>query len=87
MAQKQSSSPPAADLNSEQEERAALILQHLRTHADQHFQELAVLLASKPDHELFGQTEYEARDILHRIGTQALQAAVDSRQKKGVPGC
>jgi hypothetical protein len=46
-----------------------------------------VLLASKPDSELFGQTEFEARDIILRIGAQAMQAAVNERQKKGVPGC
>lgn len=87
MASKQPSSANAAELSSEQQEHADRILRHLRTHADQHLQELAVLLASKPDSELFGQTEFEARDILHRIGAQAVQAAVNERQKKGVPGC
>lgn len=87
MARKPSSPTTAAELNSEQQAHADRILQHLRTHADQHLQELAVLLASKPDSELFGQTEFEARDIILRIGAQAMQAAVNERQKKGVPGC
>jgi hypothetical protein len=87
MALKQASSTSATELNPEQQEHAERILQHLRATADRHLQELAVLLASKPDNELFGQTEFQARDILHRIGAQAIQAAVDERQKRGVPGC
>lgn len=87
MAPNQPSSADAAQLSSEQQEHADRILQHLRTNADQHLRELSVLLASKPDSELFGQTEFEARNILHRIGAQAVQAAVNERQKKGVPGC
>jgi len=87
MAHQQPSPASATQLSSEQREHADRILQHLRTHADQHLQELAILLASKPDSELFGQTEFEARDILHRIGAQAVQTAVNARQKKGVPGC
>jgi hypothetical protein len=76
-----------AELSAEQQQQAELILQHLRTHADQHLQELALLLASKPDCELFGKTEFEARDIIHRIGADAMQAALESRQKKGLSGC
>lgn len=76
----------STELDEQQQQRADAILQHLRTHADQHLQELATLFASKPDSELFGQTEFEARDILHRIGAQAVQAAVDSH-KRGVLRC
>jgi hypothetical protein len=37
---------------------------------------------------LFGQTEYELRDLVHRLGAQVLEAAADERQKKGwVRGC
>ena len=86
MARNQSASVASAELSPQQQECADRILQHLRTHADRHLQELAVLLASKPDSELFGKTEFEARDIVHRIGAAAMQAAVEERQKKGVPG-
>ena len=74
-------------LNAEQQEQAERILQHLRARADKHLEELALLLASKPDRELFGKTEFEARDIIHRIGADAMQAALEARQKKGVSGC
>jgi hypothetical protein len=46
---------------------------------------MARLLASKQDHELFGQTEYQLRDIVHGLGAKALQAAANERSKKGVP--
>ncbi len=44
---------------------------------------LAELLASKPDAQLLGQTEFEVRDAVHRLGAQALQAALDERKKGG----
>lgn len=74
-------------LSAEQQAQADRILEHLRTHADKHLQELATLLASKPDSELFGKTEFEARDIINQIGADAMQAALESRQKKGLSGC
>ena len=46
---------------------------------------LAELLASKPDDQLLGQTEFEVRDRVHGIGAKAIEAALDER-KKGVPG-
>jgi hypothetical protein len=33
--------------------------------------------------QLFGRTEYELRDQVHRLGARALEAAADERQKKG----
>ncbi len=45
---------------------------------------LAALLAGKADHELFGQTEYEVRDGVHRLGAKSLEAALEDRQKKGL---
>ncbi|WP_197443026.1 hypothetical protein [Lignipirellula cremea] len=87
MAKLNGSLTKAAELSPEQQERADLILQHLRANADKHLVELSVLLASKPDSQIFGKTEFEARDIVHRIGAQAIQAAVDAAAKKGVPGC
>lgn len=49
---------------------------------------VAKLLASKPDGELFGETEFELRDRLHRLGAASLEGAAEQRQKKGrVRGC
>jgi hypothetical protein len=33
---------------------------------------LAQLLVSKPSDQVFGQTEFQLRDVLHKIGTKAL---------------
>jgi hypothetical protein len=41
------------------------------------------LLASKGDDPLFGQAEYEVRDLVHRTGAEALQAALDGRKRGG----
>jgi hypothetical protein len=47
---------------------------------------LAELLASKANPQLLGKTEFEVRDALHRLGAQALQAALDERKKGGTRG-
>jgi hypothetical protein len=44
---------------------------------------LARLLAAKPDAQLLGKTEFEVRDAVHRLGAQALEAALDERKKGG----
>jgi hypothetical protein len=38
-------------------------------------------LVSKADHELLGATEFEIRDRVHRIGTHALDTALNGRKK------
>jgi hypothetical protein len=40
-------------------------------------------MASKPNHQLFGQTEFELRDRVHAMGVLVLETAADERQKKG----
>jgi hypothetical protein len=40
---------------------------------EQEISNLARLLVSKPEEELFGQTEFQVRDMVLRIGAQAFQ--------------
>ncbi len=47
---------------------------------------IAELLASKPDHQLLGKTEYEVRDRVHRIGAKAIETALNGRKKGGTKG-
>ena len=47
---------------------------------------LAELLASKPDHQLLGPTEFEVRDRVHTIGAKAIETALDERKKGGTKG-
>ena len=44
---------------------------------------IAELLASKPDDKLFGETEFQLRDIVHRVGAGALETAARQRKKGG----
>ena len=44
------------------------------------------LLVSKQDHELFGETEFEVRDLVHQIGARAIETAVNERKKGGTKG-
>ena len=47
---------------------------------------IAELLASKPDRQLLGQTEFEVRDLVHKIGAKSLETALDERKKGGTKG-
>ena len=73
------------ELTPEQEAEAQRIEQILREATQGDIRQLARLLASKSDRELFGQTEYQVRDLVHGIGAKALQATANERSKKGVP--
>jgi len=45
--------------------------------------EIARLMVCKGDGELFGKTEFELRDMVHRLGRNALEAMVNDRKKGG----
>jgi hypothetical protein len=45
--------------------------------------QMARLLASKPNRELLGRTEFQIRDSCHRIAAHALDAALEQRKKGG----
>jgi hypothetical protein len=70
-------------LNAEQAAEAERIYQRLEAAFDEERRRIACLLASKGNSELFGRTEFEVRDRVHRLGATALEAAADERQKKG----
>ena len=54
-------------LNDEQEAEAQRIYERLAAAFDQERMRMARLMASKGNHELFGQTEYELRDRAHEL--------------------
>jgi F420-0:gamma-glutamyl ligase len=68
------------ELTSEQEEQAKLLEAKIRLAVDQEIAGLARLLVSKSEHDLFGQTEFQVRDAVLRIGAQAYEEHL--RQKK-----
>jgi hypothetical protein len=73
----------AVELNVEQEGEAQRIYERLRGAFDEELKAMARFMASKPNHQLFGETEFELRDRVHRLGARVLETAADERQKKG----
>lgn len=46
---------------------------------------MCCLMAAKQDGEMLGQTEFELRAHVLKMGAMTLEAAVNQRRKKGVP--
>jgi hypothetical protein len=67
----------------ERNQEAERIYQILKARIDTDLRQLAELLASKEDHQIFGTTEFEVRDRVHRIGAEAIQTALEERKKRG----
>jgi hypothetical protein len=57
----------------ELEAKAQELLTRLRSQTDDELLALARLLVSKEDRELFGDTEFQVRDIVQRIGAKAYE--------------
>jgi hypothetical protein len=74
------------DLTPQQEADARRIYDVLKAAAEDDLLALARLLASKPDSQIFGQTEFQVRDLVHKIGAKAIEAALDGRKKGGTRG-
>jgi hypothetical protein len=60
-------------LNAELEAQAQELAGRIRARADEDILALARLLVSKNDAEVFGDTEFEARTIVHHVGAVALE--------------
>ena len=67
--------PLVAELEAQAQELAARI----RARADDDILALARLLVSKSDAEVFGDTEFEARTIVHHLGAAALEERLKKR--------
>jgi hypothetical protein len=76
----------ARDLTATQQADADRIEQRLLELVRVELRELAELLASKPDSQLLGATEYEVRDRVHHLGAKALEIALAGREKGGIAG-
>lgn len=70
-------------LTVEQEAEAARIKALLMKKAEAELDQMARLLASRSNAQLFGRTEFEVRDGCHRIGASAFEAVLGERQKGG----
>lgn len=74
------------ELTAEQEAEALRIEAVLREAAQEDLRLMARLMASKANRDLLGETEFQVRDLAHRIGAKAVETAVNERSKKGIPG-
>ncbi len=70
-------------LTPEQVEEAERLYQTLRQATEADLRARAALLVSKPDRHLLGQTEFEVRQHVHKIGAKAVETAVNLRKKGG----
>ncbi|MBV8076949.1 MAG: hypothetical protein JO284_11150 [Planctomycetaceae bacterium] len=68
-------------LSSEQAAEADRLFQVLRPAVEDELRRQTRLLASKPDDKLLGKTEFEVRDLVHTIGAQAIETALNERKK------
>lgn len=67
-------------LSEEQEREAKLLEAKIRVAVEQEIADLARLLVSKSENDLFGQTEFQVRDLVLRAGAKAFQEHL--REKK-----
>jgi hypothetical protein len=74
------------DLTPAQRAEAQRLYEALRAATDADLRALAELLASKADGEVFGPTEFEVRDRVHRIGAKAVELTLAGRKKGGTSG-
>ena len=72
---------PRPDLTPEQRAEADRIHAALVAAAATDLRELADLLATTDDRSTFGPTEFAVRDIVHRVGAKAIEAALAGRKK------
>ena len=77
---------PDPGLTPEQAADAERIYQALHAASEEEHWRIAQLLASRGDDRLFGQAEHEVRDLVHKTGAKAIQAALDGRKKGGTGG-
>ena len=77
---------PPLHLTAEQEAEAQRLAAAILDKTKQELLQLTRLLVSKRDDQLFGETEFQVRDLVHKIGTHAIETAVNERKKGGTKG-
>lgn len=75
-----------ASLSVEQRAEWGRIMDRVMAKARVELEAAALLVVTKADPQLFGQTEFQLRDMMHRLGATVLDAALDERKKRGTRG-
>jgi hypothetical protein len=73
-------------LTPDQEAEAQRLAAIIGRRAQDEALQMARLLVSKSDAEIFGQTEFELRDRAHDLAAHALETALTERKKGGTKG-
>lgn len=73
-------------LTPEQEAEARRLAEILRRKMSDELLQMARLLVSKSDSEMFGQTEFDLRDRAHGFAAGVLETALQERKKGGTTG-
>ena len=73
-------------LTLEQEAQAQRIAAIIGKKAQEEILDMARIMASKPDAQLLGATEFEIRDRAHKIAAHAIETALNERKKGGTKG-
>ena len=73
-------------LTPEQQDEAQRMERILMESVRDDIRSIAELMASKPDRQLLGQTEFEVRDLVHKVGAKAIETALEERKKGGTRG-
>lgn len=73
-------------LTAEQEAEAERIEDILKAGAQAELRRIARLLASKSNRELLGETEFQVRDAVLRLGARGVDAVLAERKKGGTKG-
>jgi hypothetical protein len=75
-----------SSLTDAQEAEAQQLFRKLQDAAQPDLLALARLLVAQPEAEIFGATEFQARDLVHRIGATALELHLaEKKTATGVP--
>jgi hypothetical protein len=74
------------ELTPEQEAEAQRLAECIAVKTKEDLLRITRLMASKKDHELLGETEFQVREIVHQIGARAIETAVNERKKGATKG-
>jgi hypothetical protein len=73
-------------LTAEQEAEAQRLAAVIGKKAQEEALNMARILASKPNHQLLGATEFQVRERAHKLAATALETALNERKKGGTKG-
>ena len=74
------------DLTPEQEAEAQRIADIIATRTRADALAMARLMASKADRDLLGESEFQIRDRVHKLGAHVIETALQERKKGGMKG-